>query len=154
MGDASSAGSAVDVQNISQGGGSIISGSGGATSTSPTAMDPHLGEIVYNSKYPMNYTPDYLNLYEFEKFENHEEWRQWMFSHWQWSVYASVIYIMIVFYGQWWMKDKQPYKLRKVLTAWNITLAAFSAMGLFRSAPELIVSVLKPDGFHRSVCFL
>ncbi|CAL8123749.1 unnamed protein product [Orchesella dallaii] len=117
-------------------------------------MDPRLTELVYNSKYPMNYTPHYLTLFEFEKFEDHEEWRQWMFTNWHWSVYASVIYVALVFYGQWLMKDKTPLKLRKVLTLWNITLALFSAMGFFRSAPELLVSALQPDGLHRSVCSL
>lgn len=152
----SATGGSVDILNISQrsagGGSSLITGAGGHPATT---MDSRLGEIVYNSKFPMNYTPDYLTLYEFEKFENHEEWRQWMFTHWHWSVYASIVYICIVFVGQWLMKDKQPLKLRKVLTAWNVTLALFSAMGFWRSAPELIVSVLKPGhGFHRSVCFL
>lgn len=146
-----SAGS-VDVLNISQGSTRVGAGGGGGSSLlgGTSAME----EIVYNSKYPMNYTPGYLTLYEFEKFENHEEWRQWMFSHWHWSVYASGIYLMIVFYGQYWMQDRQPFKLRKVLTAWNMSLAVFSAMGFVRSAPELLVSVMKPDGFHRSVCYL
>ncbi|ODN04553.1 putative fatty acid elongation protein 3 [Orchesella cincta] len=117
-------------------------------------MDQRVTELVYNSKYPMNYTPNYLTLFEFEKFENHEEWRQWMFTNWHYSVYASVIYVALVFYGQWLMKDKSPMKLRKVLTLWNITLALFSAMGFFRSAPELFVSAIQPDGLHRSVCYL
>lgn len=153
-----SAGS-VDVLNISQessrvvGGGGAAGGSsilGGGGAAAGTAME----EIVYNSKFPMNYTPSYLTLYEFEKFENHEEWRQWMYTHWHWSVYASAAYLLIVFYGQWWMRDRQPLKLRKVLTAWNMSLAIFSSIGFLRSAPELLVSVLKPDGFHRSVCYL
>ncbi|OXA56605.1 putative fatty acid elongation protein 3 [Folsomia candida] len=110
---------------------------------------------VFNSKYPMNYNPDYMTLFEFEKYEGHESVRIWMYDHWQWSVYASGIYVGLVFGGQWLMRNREPFKLRRLLTIWNIFLAVFSAIAFLRSIPELLVSILGPNGsLHKSVCFL
>jgi len=110
---------------------------------------------VYNSKFPMNFNPDYMTVLELEKFEDHESWRQWMWDHWHWSIYASVAYMTIVFLGQILMRNHEPFKLRGLLTFWNVFLAVFSTAGFLRSVPELVVSVVIDDGgFHKSVCFL
>jgi len=80
---------------------------------------------------------------------------RWMYDHWEWSVYASATYVACVFGGQWLMKDRQPFKLRGPLLAWNIFLATFSAIAFLRSIPELVVSILPPNGsLHKSVRFL
>jgi elongation of very long chain fatty acids protein 6 len=120
-----------------------------------TAPDPARFSTVFNSKHPMNFNPEYMTLFEFERFEEHESWRQWMYTHWNWSVYASVMYVFLVFAGQFVMKNRQPFKLRRLLTVWNISLTVFSTVGFLRSMPELIVSTLGSNGsFHKSVCVL
>lgn len=64
---------------------------------------------VFNSKYPMNYNPDYMTLFEFEKYEGHESVRIWMYDHWQWSVYASGIYVGLVKHIK--LKSKPPSEI-------------------------------------------
>lgn len=49
------------------------------------------------------------------------------------------------------MSNREPFKLRKVLFLWNLTLAAFSIMGSLRMVPETL-HVLKNFGFDYSVC--
>ncbi len=66
-----------------------------------------------------------------------------MYDHWEWSVYASAAYVILIFWGQWMMQNRQPFKLRRLLTVWNVFLAVFSAIGFARSTPELIASSKK-----------
>jgi len=77
--------------------------------------------------------------------------RRWMGKHWDWSIYASGIYVLLIFSGQAWMKNKTPFRLRRRLFLWNVTLAAFSIVGFLRTFPEILY-VLKETGFYRSVC--
>jgi len=95
--------------------------------------------------------PSYLTVYQWEHFEL-RRWRKWMGSNWSLSIYASVVYLMLIFSVQKLMKNREPFRLRRALTCWNICLAAFSIMGFLRTAPELF-HVLKSDGgFHKSIC--
>jgi hypothetical protein len=50
------------------------------------------------------------------------------------------------------MKDRPPVKAKGLLVAWNSGLAAFSAFGFVRIAQELMVNLLQPDGYYRSLC--
>jgi hypothetical protein len=77
--------------------------------------------------------------------------RRWMGRHWDLSLYASAAYVILIFAGQAWMKDRGPFSLRRRLFFWNLTLAAFSIIGFLRTFPE-ILHVLKETGFYRSVC--
>lgn len=61
-----------------------------------------------------------------------------MSGHWQWSVYISVLYVLMVFTGKWVMKNREPFDLRRPLVLWNIGLAAFSVFGVFGVVPNLI----------------
>ena len=61
-----------------------------------------------------------------------------MSSHWQYSVYISILYVVVVFSGKWLMKDRDPFDLRKPLVLWNIGLAVFSVFGMFGIVPNLI----------------
>ena len=49
------------------------------------------------------------------------------------------------------MANREPFKLRKVLFIWNLSLAFFSIMGSLRFVPEVLY-VLKNFGFDYSVC--
>ena len=78
---------------------------------------------------------------------------KWIQENWTLSVYASVIYvIVVVFIGKKLMQNRKPYDLRKPLLAWNIGLAAFSIMGSIALIPGLY-RVLISDGFVSSVCW-
>jgi hypothetical protein len=43
-------------------------------------------------------------------------------------IYA-LVYVIAIFYGKHWMKNRPAFDLRKELISWNITLAVFSIIG-------------------------
>jgi len=102
-----------------------------------------------------NYNSTYLHIFEFEKYD-HTVWHDWMYRNWAVSVYASGLYVTLIFLGQLWMRNRKPLKDRKALLIWNVFLALFSAVGFFRSVPELLYEVMVSDvgGLKRSVCFV
>jgi len=92
----------------------------------------------------------YLEPFEFENL-NLSYCRRWMGQNWTLSVYASAIYILLIFTGRHWMKSRSPFSLRRRLFLWNLILALFSIFGFLRTFPE-INYVLKTTGFYRTVC--
>ena len=68
------------------------------------------------------------------------------------SVCASVLYLLLLYVGQRWMRDKPAYKLRHVLVAWNAGLAVFSMVGASHLLPPLLES-FRRGGIARSVCY-
>lgn len=89
--------------------------------------------------------------FAFEEFDADES-RRWFWDNWTLSVYASVIYVISLSIGQYLMKNRQPFNLRKPLAAWNCLLAVFSLFGFLRTGPDLLDVIRGPNGFHRSVC--
>jgi len=77
---------------------------------------------------------------------------EWMAKNWTVSIYITVAYITAIFGGQAVMRNRQPFVLRKQLAVWNISLAIFSILATIRTLPELIGILVRPDGFHHSVC--
>lgn len=75
----------------------------------------------------------------------------WFLSVWHYCFIYCSIYIFLVFYGRRYMENRHKYDLRRVLIAWNITLAMFSIIGTLRVLPEFIY-VLQKFGVEHSVC--
>lgn len=50
------------------------------------------------------------------------------------------------------MQERQPFKLNKLLTIWNVGLAAMSMWAFSRCLPEFLHILLNKNGFHNSVC--
>jgi len=96
-------------------------------------------------------SPDYLQLYEWEKFDLNW-WQKWFGQNWIYCVYLTVIYVALIYSGRIWMKNRQPYKLKQPLILWNVSLAAFSIVGFWRSLPELLHLLGEPNGFYTSCC--
>jgi hypothetical protein len=101
-----------------------------------------------------HYEDKYLHIFEFEKYD-HTAWHDWMHKHWDVSLYASATYVVLIFLGQQLMKNRKAFELRSPLLLWNVCLAGFSAVGFFRSIPELWYewTVSPIGGLQRSVCF-
>jgi hypothetical protein len=97
--------------------------------------------------------PSYLKVYGFEKNFEFDKWRSLLGENWMLSVYASVIYVTLIFAGKKWMRDRKPYELRGFLFFWNVLLASFSIFGFFRVFPEIQYLLGFKNGFHTSVCF-
>ncbi len=49
----------------------------------------------------------------------------WMNTHWTWSFVFSTVYIILVFGGQRFMKDRKPFDLRRELCMWSTGLSIF-----------------------------
>ncbi len=76
---------------------------------------------------------------------------RWMELNWHISVYVSLIYVLTIFVLDYFMKDRNPFKLRKCLTLWNIGLCVFSLFGSYYMLSEMYES-LYMKGFYNSVC--
>jgi len=101
-------------------------------------------------EWPFMENPKY-KAYWFEVYDPNAS-RKWLWENWTLSIYASALYLLLMFCGQAFMRNKQPWNLRKVLAGWNFSLATFSVMGFIRTAPDLFDVLMGQDGFHRSVC--
>ncbi|ELT88011.1 hypothetical protein CAPTEDRAFT_126391 [Capitella teleta] len=70
---------------------------------------------------------------------------------WPICLWFGGAYVLLVKWGQWFMKDKERFNLRIPLALWSGALAVFSITGTVRSAPELYDAVFN-QGFRYSVC--
>ena len=70
-----------------------------------------------------------------------------------WSVclYATAIYLLLVFQGQRWMRHRKPFKLRRPLFLWNVGLTVFSIFGASSIVPCVLHS-LYYYGVDYTVC--
>lgn len=99
-----------------------------------------------------NYTePPTISPFWFEKCDLKSR-IEWCIKYWTICLWSTAIYLFLIFAGQIWMKDREPYKLRGLLTIWNLGLATFSTAAFIRTIPELIWILSQENGFHRSVC--
>ncbi|XP_057885663.1 elongation of very long chain fatty acids protein 3 [Melospiza georgiana] len=92
-----------------------------------------------------------LGEYDFEKNFNHRAARKWMEENWQKSLTISVIYLILIFGIQHFMKERRPFKLRGPLILWSFSLSLFSLVAACRIWKQLAFLVLT-KGFKQSVC--
>lgn len=95
--------------------------------------------------------PNYSFVFNFEDKFEHANARDWFSKYWHVSFYAVALYMIVVFGGTAYMSNRSPYKLRRLLTIWNVGLAVFSIAGSLRTVPELL-HVLRNIGFYHSTC--
>ena len=113
--------------------------------------EPIMVDGFYQAKGGLNYTS--LFFYE-KKFFNPryvESKKDWMINNWHLSIVYAFLYIVAVFSGQYLMKTRHKFDLRRGLIAWNFVLASFSIMGSIRVWPEFY-HTLAHKGFGHSVC--
>lgn len=72
-------------------------------------------------------------------------------DHWAVSIVAAIMYVILIFGGQKFMKSYERFNLSKTLAAWNAMLAIFSIAGTVRMAPNLYYAFMH-QSFHDSVC--
>ncbi|XP_046916746.2 very long chain fatty acid elongase 6 [Dermatophagoides farinae] len=70
-------------------------------------------------------------------------------SHWYYSFYLSIVYIVAILLLRKWMEHRQPFQMKPILIVWNFGLAIFSIIGTFRCLPEFI-HVLHHHGLAHS----
>lgn len=76
---------------------------------------------------------------------------RWTQQHAEIPVFAVALYLLVVFYGPLLMAKRQPIRLRALFAAWNLLLAVFSAIGMFKVVPRLL-SALAEQGLTFTVC--
>ncbi|XP_064286681.1 very long chain fatty acid elongase 3 isoform X4 [Passer domesticus] len=67
------------------------------------------------------------------------------------SLIFSVIYVIVIFGIQHFMKERRPFKLRGPLVLWSFSLALFSLIGAYRVWKQMAFLLLT-KGFKQSVC--
>lgn len=75
----------------------------------------------------------------------------WMSRHWHWSFYYSIAYLVLIYTGQKWMKNREPYHLRRALCMWSTGLSAFSFYAIIRIYPHARRMVYL-SGWEHAVC--
>ena len=77
--------------------------------------------------------------------------RQWLKEHLYIPYVIAIMYLMGIYLGQRWMKNRQAYHLKKPLITWNVALSIFSIIGSLRIIPWFI-SFIMSYGLHASCC--
>ncbi len=77
--------------------------------------------------------------------------KKWIDNYRMLSVFVGILYVVSVLGGRWYMRDKEPFGLRRVLVFWNTCLATFSGIGVYTSIPPM-VALLREGGLALSVC--
>jgi elongation of very long chain fatty acids protein 6 len=77
--------------------------------------------------------------------------RQWIMDHWHLSIIYAFVYVVAVFGGQAFMKNRVKMDLRRELIAWNLVLSLFSLFGAIRLIPEFM-QLVSTYGIDYSVC--
>ncbi|XP_072881676.1 very long chain fatty acid elongase 6-like isoform X2 [Hemitrygon akajei] len=99
----------------------------------------------------MNMSVISLQEYEFEKHFDERGAIAWMQENWSKSFLFSAVYAALIFAGQYYMRERRKFELRKPLVLWSLSLALFSILGAFRTG-WYMWHVLYTSGFKQSVC--
>lgn len=77
-------------------------------------------------------------IFPFEEDFDHRPWLEWFHKYWTVSVWASVVYVIVIFSIKRLMRDRPPFGLRSTLVLWSLGLAVFSTVCALRLWRELI----------------
>ena len=78
-------------------------------------------------------------VFPFEEDFDHRPWVKIMETHWKDSIYFSIVYVIVIFGLQWYMKDRPKWDLRRPLVLWSLVLAIFSNVCAFRLWQEIFL---------------
>eukprot|EP00118_Oscarella_pearsei_P004708 m.20586 g.20586 ORF g.20586 m.20586 type:complete len:255 (+) comp28034_c0_seq1:86-850(+) len=82
---------------------------------------------------------------------NSSVYTKWMEDNISFAYVSSACYLVFVYAGHSWMKDREPMQLRAPLCAWNFCLALFSIAGTYHIAVHVVKHLLN-EGFHYTLC--
>ena len=98
-----------------------------------------------------NEVPNYLFKFKFEDDFDIQHAVKVVAGLWYHMCASIVIYLVVIFGIQYWMCNREPFKLRRLLLAWNLMLAVFSIFGALRSYPEFFHGIAN-FGFQHTIC--
>lgn len=90
-------------------------------------------------------------ILSFEHNFDQPAFQSWINKNWTLSIWYAALYVMVIFAGKWYMKDRPRFELRMPLAIWSAVLGIFSIMGAVRTTPELIYRIYH-QSFEASVC--
>lgn len=76
--------------------------------------------------------------------------QEWFARNWWWALLISSIYVISIFAGQNYMKNRKPFNLRGPLAVWSLLLGLFSICGTLRVVPEFLDTLINRDMYHFS----
>ena len=76
----------------------------------------------------------------------------WGGRYWYYSVLFSATYVLLLYLGTRWMRERKPYNLRHSLVMWNAGLAALSAIMFLRGEGLALARKLIVDGIEEVSC--
>ncbi|CAI4228442.1 unnamed protein product [Auanema sp. JU1783] len=81
-----------------------------------------------------------------------KEGRKWVADHFDLTIQASILYVVVVFGTKFFMRNRQPFALFVPLNIWNFILAAFSIIGTIKLAPDFF-GTIQNKGLTNSYCY-
>ncbi|CAF4656758.1 unnamed protein product [Rotaria sp. Silwood1] len=94
-------------------------------------------------------------VFDFERYSDKisalHDLRLFMIERWHNSFFYAIAYLLLIYAGQIYMKNKPRFELRFWLVTWSGLLAIFSIFGAIRVLPELI-HVIYTHGIKYSIC--
>ncbi|XP_067938765.1 very long chain fatty acid elongase 6-like [Watersipora subatra] len=91
------------------------------------------------------------SAFDFEKTVLTQDMLNFITNNYKLSVWASAVYVVVIFGGRWIMDRKDKFGLNYALALWSGMLAIFSVIGTARMWPEML-HVLQHEGFYSSAC--
>ncbi len=114
-----------------------------------TTSDNHREDYV--AKSGLNYT----SLFFFEEPYFDDEFVALKYTtinaHWRMTLVYALVYLLVIYAGQAWMRSRAKLDLRRPLIAWNLLLAAYSIAGTVRLWPEFLTAA-NTKGFVYTMC--
>ena len=68
---------------------------------------------------------------------------KWINDSWHVPVVSICTYLVLIYVGQKWMANRNPYNLKRALFLWNVGLAVFSILGTITFLPSTVKAVFK-----------
>jgi hypothetical protein len=96
-------------------------------------------------------TPSIWQALLLGSYDRHEQ-RQWFAENWSISLYFVAAYLIFIYLGQEYMKNRKPLDLKTFMILWNSALAIFSIRACFTVLPEFVSIIRGDNGYHKSVC--
>ena len=90
-------------------------------------------------------------IFSFEENFDHHPWISWFENNWTISLWASLVYVVVIFGLKHYMRDKPKLDLRLPLVVWSFCLAVFSVVCMVRLWQEYLL-YMGEHGFRGTMC--
>ncbi|XP_066095746.1 very long chain fatty acid elongase 3 [Saccopteryx bilineata] len=100
----------------------------------------------------MNVSDNIQQLLQPYNFELFQDMSPFLEEYWATSFPIALIYLLLIFVGQNYMKARKGFDLQGPLTLWSFCLAIFSVLGAVRTW-EFMRNVVLRDSLKQTVCY-